>query len=244
MPAAPSAALLGPAAAAWSASTQDLLLAALASAVAHRHDGTALVVDVEGHGREEDAVPGADVSRTVGWFTSVFPVRLDLAGAAAVLAGGDPAPVVTAVRTRTNSVPGNGIGYGVLRHLDPESAAELADLPAPPVRFNYLGRLVTGGAEPPGWSAAPESDALKHAGTRVMSHALELNVVARDDELRADWTWPEGVFTTDEVRALAESWVSALSRLADTAPGARPDHLVTLGAGELDRLRAGLGAAR
>ncbi|MCP2167076.1 non-ribosomal peptide synthetase [Goodfellowiella coeruleoviolacea] len=244
VPAAPSAALLGPAAAAWSASTQDLLLAALASAVAHRHDGTALVVDVEGHGREEDAVPGADVSRTVGWFTSVFPVRLDLAGAAAVLAGGDPAPVVTAVRTRTNSVPGNGIGYGVLRHLDPESAAELADLPAPPVRFNYLGRLVTGGAEPPGWSAAPESDALKHAGTRVMSHALELNVVARDDELRADWTWPEGVFTTDEVRALAESWVSALSRLADTAPGARPDHLVTLGAGELDRLRAGLGAAR
>ncbi|MEV1085172.1 amino acid adenylation domain-containing protein [Streptomyces sp. NPDC050211] len=244
----------------------DGLLAALALALANwrRARGTAgasTLVRLEGHGREEQVVPGADLSGTVGWFTAMFPVRLDLTGIdIADALGGGPAAgrAIKAVKEQLRAVPDNGIGYGLLRHLNPQTAAALAGARQPQIGFNYLGR--TSGADLPedlrglGWTpdtthqdliAAPDAD------MPVLS-ALEINAVAaptdRGDELTAYFGFPAGVLSRAEVSELADLWVRALTGLARHAatPGAgglTPSDapLVDVGQQEIDTWEARFG---
>src|SRR5690606_20408128 len=81
---------------------------------------------------------GVDLSRTVGWFTTLYPVRLDLTADA-------PGEALKAIKEQLRAIPQGGIGYGVLRyrHPDPAVRASLAALPAPELSFNYLGQLDT-----------------------------------------------------------------------------------------------------
>ncbi|MFE0424439.1 condensation domain-containing protein [Streptomyces sp. NPDC058953] len=217
----------------------DGLLTALALALAQWRrargipDAPALI-RLEGHGRDEDAVPGADLSHTAGWFTAMYPVRLDVTGIdpAAALDGGPAAGrAVKAVKEQLRAVPGSGIGYGLLRRLNPETAAVLAGEPEPQIGFNYLGRA--SGADIPeelrglGWApdlAGPELIAAPDADLPVLS-ALEINAVAADtgegDELTAWFGYATGVLTRDDVTELAELWVRALTALARHA--ATPD---------------------
>ncbi|MEU6770338.1 amino acid adenylation domain-containing protein [Streptomyces sp. NPDC046759] len=210
----------------------DGLLAALALALAAWRrargvSGASTLVRLEGHGREEQVVPGADLSGTVGWFTAMFPVRVDLAGidVAEAFAGGPAAGrAIKAVKEQVRAVPDNGIGYGMLRHLNPDTAPALAGQREPQIGFNYLGR--SSGADIPedlrglGWApdtthrdliAAPDAD------MPVLS-ALEINAVATatpgGDELTAYFGFPAGVLSRDEVSELAGLWVQALTGLA------------------------------
>ncbi|MGB3439751.1 MAG: amino acid adenylation domain-containing protein [Actinophytocola sp.] len=125
--------LLGEVAEAFHAGPEELLLTAIALAL----DTPEVTVLLEGHGRADELFSDADTSRTVGWFTSMYPVRLELPGA-------DLADAVKHVKERLRATPDRGIGYGLLRHLDPATAAELGTLPTPQLRFNYLGRLGAG----------------------------------------------------------------------------------------------------
>ncbi|WP_033018482.1 condensation domain-containing protein, partial [Streptomyces rimosus] len=126
--------------AAFRAGVNDVLLTALALAVVRwRGAGSGLVLDLEGHGREEQVVAGADLSRTVGWFTSLFPVRLDLEGVDVedAFRGGAAAGVaLKRVKEQLRAIPDHGIGYGLLRHLNPETEEALASAPAPQIGFN------------------------------------------------------------------------------------------------------------
>ena len=130
----------------------DGLLAALAIAVTawRRSRGQRsgdVLVNLEGHGREENAVPGADLSRTVGWFTTPCPRPdrshgLDVVDA---LAGGSTAAsAVKLVKETLLGLPDNGIGFGILKYLDRNE--ELRELPTPQISFNYLGRFA--GSDP------------------------------------------------------------------------------------------------
>jgi amino acid adenylation domain-containing protein/non-ribosomal peptide synthase protein (TIGR01720 family) len=198
---------------------QDVLLTALSLALGRRRagDGAPVVLDVESHGRHEHLYNGVDLSRTVGWFTSIHPVRLEAAAlpwAEASRAGDALAAAVAGTRRQLRAVPGGGLGYGLLRHFDPESGPQLAALPASQVLFNYLGRVpVTDEAAP--WMplrddtlAAPGGDA------RPLSHPLEVNAVTQDGpdgpQLVANWSWASSLCTEDEVRDLAEAWFDAL----------------------------------
>src|SRR5260370_17772098 len=97
-------------------------------------------IDLEGHGRE-GLFPELDLSRTVGWFTTSFPVRLRLEGEG-------PGEALKAVKEQLRRVPGRGLGYGVLRHLGPAEVRErLGRPPVARLRFNYPGRFQPGGAE-------------------------------------------------------------------------------------------------
>ncbi len=114
----------------------DVLLCALAEAFARWTGERVLLVDLEGHGREP-LFDDVDLSRTVGWFTSIYPVRLELDGSP------DPAARLKAVKEQLRSIPNHGIGYGVLRYLggDVEARRRLAELPQAEVSFNYLGQF-------------------------------------------------------------------------------------------------------
>lgn len=187
-----------------------MLTALTAAAGRRRGTGSALVVHLEGHGREVVSAQ-VDVSGTVGWFTTQYPVRLDL-GAASVTPGGRPGEALKCVKEQLASVPSGGLGWGLLRYLDPETGPALAALPAPDVRFNYLGRFAAGDAAG-GRLLEPGPDAVP------LAHTLEVDVLAREENgepiLEASFSYPSGVLTEDEVRALAGAWSEALGVLAD-----------------------------
>ncbi|MGW1993880.1 amino acid adenylation domain-containing protein [Embleya sp. NPDC001921] len=223
--------------AAFHGGVNDGLLAALALAVARWRrargvDEPSTLIRSEGHGREQDAVPGAELSRTVGWFTTLFPVRLDTAGVDLdeAFAGGPAAgALVKAVKERLLAVPDKGLGYGLLRYLNPDTAAGLARYPAGQISFNYLGRF----------SAADMPDDLRHLGftpapelvgltadldpDMPVAATLEITVVAVDtgDGTRLDATLgaPAGVLPRSAVGELADLWRQALEALATHASG-------------------------
>ncbi|MGW7089018.1 amino acid adenylation domain-containing protein [Streptomyces sp. NPDC054871] len=215
---------------AFHAKVDDVLLAALALAVAHwrrthaRGRHTALLVDVEGHGREE-IVEGADLSRTVGWFTSLYPVRVDpgpLAWDEVVDGGPSLGQALKRVKEQVRSLPDRGIGYGLLRHLNPETGPELAGLAVPQLGFNYLGRFPSAGAPVvpgrPEWTVAAETGLLSSADpATALAHGLEVNSMVRDapdgPELEAVWTWAPDLWSERHVRALADHWFRAIRGL-------------------------------
>ncbi|MGY0233761.1 amino acid adenylation domain-containing protein [Longispora urticae] len=197
----------------------DVLLTALTVAWS-KWQNSPLVLDLESHGREE-SLGSADLSGTLGWFTSIFPVRLDPGTVDwdAFLAGGPVVgEVLRRVKEQLRAVPGDGIGYGLLRHLNPDTRAEVGALPVPPLLFNYLGRFAIG--EAVAWDAAPEAEPMGDAFDPAMplGHLLEVNCAARDVDseptLTATWTWPAGVFADGDVAAFAELWFAALGALA------------------------------
>jgi non-ribosomal peptide synthase protein (TIGR01720 family) len=177
VPADVTAELLTSLPAALGAGTDEVLLTGLALAVTAwarrrgRHTGAGLLVDIEGHGREP-LTPGMDLSRTVGWCTSVHPVRLHTGSVdlADVRAGGQSvARAVARTREQLREVPGDGLGYGLLRHLNPRTGPVLAALPVPEIAFNYLGRFTSGssGTPPPGTPAGTSAGPV--AGTPAAS---------------------------------------------------------------------------
>ncbi|MEL5955381.1 amino acid adenylation domain-containing protein [Streptomyces sp. CLV115] len=187
-----------------------MLTALTAAAVQRRGSGSSLVVHLEGHGREALSAP-VDVSATVGWFTTQYPVRLDL-GAASVVPGGRPGEALKCVKEQLLAVPSGGLGWGLLRYLHPETGPVLAALPSPDVRFNYLGRFAAADAAG-GRLLEPGPDAVP------LAHTLEVDVLAREENgepvLEASFSYPSGAFTEDGMRALAGSWSEALRVLAD-----------------------------
>ncbi|MFJ9631706.1 amino acid adenylation domain-containing protein [Streptomyces sp. NPDC101175] len=244
LPAEVTTALLTTVPAAFHAGPEDVLIAALSVAFARRRRDPALVLDIERHGREEIA-EGIDLSRTVGWFTSVVPARLDLSG----VDTGDSAQVLKTVKEQLRSVPDRGIGYGLLRHLAPDRGPLLASLPAAEVGFNYLGRSAR--SDGGDWSPAPE--ALRDLGAvhdpaMPVVHGLEITaVVTGDGRLDATWSWVPGIWSEDEVSALADEWCAELAAQADGGPGTTGGHtpsdlpLVSLSQAEIDELEAEFG---
>ncbi|MGW7823948.1 amino acid adenylation domain-containing protein [Streptomyces puniciscabiei] len=191
-----------------------LLTALVRAAVRRRGTGTALHLHLEGHGREALSAP-VDVSRTVGWFVTQYPVRLDL--------GTDTGPAaLKRVKEQLRAVPSAGLGWGLLRYLHPEAGPALAALPAPDVRFAYLGRFA-------GDDAAGGRFLDSGPDAVPVAHALEIDALARGTEgearLEATFSYAEGVLTEDDVRALARLWTEELTALvADTADGSVAGH--------------------
>ncbi|WP_344820456.1 amino acid adenylation domain-containing protein [Actinoplanes cyaneus] len=213
--------------AAFHASVPDVLLTGLALAIGRE----SLLVELEGHGREESLVPGVDLSRTVGWFTSEYPVRL-------TPGPGSPADALKRIKEQLRAVPENGARFGLLRHLNDETRATLAARPEPQIVLNYLGRFDGGDAQ----GAWTPVDGLGGGADPDMplSRALEINASVLDGRLSVSLTWPEGVFTEERVRELAGDWFTALDRLAGAPGGRTPSDLLLPGIGqdEIDALEA------
>ncbi|WP_106399737.1 non-ribosomal peptide synthetase [Actinocorallia populi] len=237
--------------AAFHGQINDVLLTGLALAVAHWRRqrggrGTGVLLDLEGHGREE-IVPGVDLSRTVGWFTTLYPVRLDPGTAdwqEAVSGGPAAGLALKAVKEQLRRIPDNGIGYGLLRHLNREAAEELGDLPRPQLAFNYLGRFASSADD---WSPAPEELPAGEDPRMPMAHVLEITAVTHDRPdgpcLSFTWTWPDALLSEADVRALSEALEAALAglvahaRTEDAGGFTSSDLLVELDQQEIDALQ-------
>ncbi|MEV6058663.1 amino acid adenylation domain-containing protein [Nocardia asteroides] len=194
----------------------DVLLAALTMAVCRWRERTGALLTLEGHGRSESLLPGADVSRTVGWFTSVYPVAVELAGIDLddAFAGGAAAgAAIKATKEQLRALPDRGVGFGVLRYLDDETAAALADTPAPQLSFNYLGRAGTGGEGP--W--LPRRFAATDDDRAPLAAVVDINAVLTDAGLEVTWAYAGRLLAAAEVDELAALWSAALDALATHA---------------------------
>ncbi|MDR5744905.1 amino acid adenylation domain-containing protein [Caballeronia sp. LZ029] len=210
--------LLGSVPALFRGGVNDVLLAGYALAVAGwRGASGPVLLDLEGHGREPGD-SGLDLSQTVGWFTSLHPVRIDIDS---VETGAMPlSALVKRVKEALRALPDNGIGYGLLRYLNARTAAHLQGARAQ-LSFNYLGRFGGSGGV---WSAAgglsleggDDADApLSHA------IALDAQVIDGDDgpQLHAHWTFAGGLFDETSIRELARRWFDALCGMARLESG-------------------------
>ncbi|MFJ1561894.1 amino acid adenylation domain-containing protein [Streptomyces mirabilis] len=226
LPAGVTSALVRGLSAAYRCGVADGLVAALVVAVRAWRGGEdeSVVLRLEGHGREEQLVAGADLSRAVGWFTSMFPVRLEVAGFDIddVVAGGETVGgLVKSVKERLARVPDKGIGYGLLRFLNRQTGAELAGLPMGQITFNYLGDLASGSRRKSArddWAPAPEAGGLlaAHSGDMPALSPLDVSAAISGDEprLSAVLSFPTGVLSAPEVRELAGLWCAALEGMA------------------------------
>ncbi|MEU5691912.1 non-ribosomal peptide synthase/polyketide synthase [Actinosynnema sp. NPDC020468] len=197
--------------AAVNGTAQDVLLTALAEVVPRWRrdhgfgDTTSTLVDVEGHGREGDL----DLSRAIGWFTCLHPVRLEPGS-------------LKEVKEALRAVPDHGLGFGLLGGLRGGS-----------ICFNYLGRTSLTSEAP--WAPLPA--ALRGGADRLpAAYPLEVNVDALDDELTAVWSWQDGVLTEDQVADLADRWVDALARVGGEGRTPSDFPLVALDQSEVDEL--------
>ncbi|MEU6717085.1 amino acid adenylation domain-containing protein, partial [Nonomuraea sp. NPDC046802] len=220
-----TAALLGEIPARFHAGVNDVLLTALAVALARwrrdlGQDQTFAHIELEGHGREGRFVADAagyepDLSRTVGWFTTLFPVTVDPGAAADFTAPAYLSRALKAVKEDLARVPGNGVSYGALRYLTGVGF----DTSAPQVLFNYLGRFDAGAAGD--WQLAGATGQLgERRDPRMrLPRVLEFNAIAEpgstgEYELVTAISWPDGVFAEQDVATIGEYFVAALTGLA------------------------------
>ncbi len=188
----------------------DVLLSALGRVLCHWTGRDSVLVAMEGHGREE-IIDGVDLSRTVGWFTSEFPVAL------AVSSSADWGEVLKSVKEKLRAVPHKGLSYGALRYLSPEDspAAVLRADPQPLISFNYHGQ----------WDVAPDSDGLYRAWSagigqetdprRTRSCLLDVLGVIANGELELAWTYSTEMHDEATVRRLAEGVIEALGEIVE-----------------------------
>ncbi|WP_139024959.1 condensation domain-containing protein, partial [Bradyrhizobium sp. STM 3843] len=197
----------------------DALLTALAVALtdwrtARGDTGTATLVDLEGHGRE-DLFAAVDLSRTVGWFTTMFPLRLD-AGQLdiAELKEGGPAAgtALKRIKEHLRQVPRGGIGWGLLRYLNPRTARVLRSLPPrASISFNYLGRFDENSET--GWRLAGESAGAQIAPERGRDHLLEVVSLVSGGGLRLEWRWWPAAHDRASIADLADRFTAVLRGL-------------------------------
>jgi natural product biosynthesis luciferase-like monooxygenase protein/amino acid adenylation domain-containing protein/non-ribosomal peptide synthase protein (TIGR01720 family) len=183
------------------AQINDVLLTALARALSGWTGAPAHLVKLEGHGREQ-LFEDLDVSRTVGWFTSMTPVLLDV--------GDDDSPLgaLRSVKNQLRQIPNKGIGFGMLRYLGEEGAIneQLASLASPEVEFNYLGQfdqMVSGSSL---FKPAKESSGATTAPAGTRDHLLDINAIVLNKQLQVDWFYSKNLHKHSTVEALAERY--------------------------------------
>ncbi|WP_159051931.1 condensation domain-containing protein, partial [Streptomyces niveiscabiei] len=184
----------------------DVLLAALARVLARWTGRPRTVVHLEGHGRA-DLFPDVDLSGTVGWFTSIYPVALETPPT------DDWATAVRAVRRALRAVPDQGVGYGALRHL----TTTLAGLPEPQISFNYLGRFdLTADPlhEQPLLAAELDVIGQDYSLQEHRPHLIDIGGLVQNGRLTLTWSYSRAMYDRPTVRRLAGELAEALTEFA------------------------------
>jgi amino acid adenylation domain-containing protein/non-ribosomal peptide synthase protein (TIGR01720 family) len=204
--------LLQAAARAYRLRVDELLLAALARAVRVWSGQSGVLVELEGHGRE-DVIPGVDLSRTVGWFTTRYPLWLE--------ARDDCREALVSMKERLRTLPEKGLHWGFLRHA-PATSRRASELPVPRVSFNYLGRfdqtLPSGGRfgfaeEAAGESVSPASE---------LGYVLDVNGLIADGGLSVSFRYSPGVLSAATVDRLTAAFEIELATLVEHCQSAPP----------------------
>ncbi|QJB43816.1 non-ribosomal peptide synthetase [Dolichospermum flos-aquae] len=192
---------------AYNTQINDVLLTALVQSFAQWTGESSLLIDLEGHGRE-DLFEDVDLSRTVGWFTTLFPVRLQLQEI------DHPGNALKFVKEQLRQIPNRGIGYGVLRYLQENSTIreKLQSLPSAQISFNYLGQFdqVLKASESLGLAKEFKAE---QSLLNQRSHLLGISGFIRGGKLEMTWAYSQKIHKQDTIKKLALGFIEALKNL-------------------------------
>ncbi|MEM1311441.1 MAG: condensation domain-containing protein, partial [Cyanobacteria bacterium P01_H01_bin.153] len=193
----------------YHAQINDVLLTALGQTLKSWMQSATVLVDLEGHGRDLDLqdlqdLAGLDVSRTVGWFTAVYPLRLEIPAGAI-------AEQLRSVKEQLRSVPHQGMGYGILRYLAAEADPALNSPAA--VSFNYLGQIrLDGTSENQSLiqSLATESVGQLRSPQGTRRYLLDVIALIRDGQLQVIWRYSRNQHRRATIEAIAQRYRATL----------------------------------
>jgi non-ribosomal peptide synthase protein (TIGR01720 family) len=187
----------------------EVLLSALAVALGEWSGEKVVLVDLEGHGREPISEQ-VDVSRTVGWFTTIYPVLLEVQGRLT-----EVGEVLKQVKEQVRAIPGQGMGYGLLKYLGGESERQrrLRELPPAEVVFNYSGQFDQTLSEKGLFRAGREDHGPGRSGANQRAHLLEVTGGVAGGQLQLTWVYSEQVHKRESVARVAEHFIEALRQL-------------------------------
>lgn len=193
---------------AYNTQINDVLLTALLMSLTQWVGKRQLLIDLEGHGREE-IFNGIDLSRTVGWFTSLFPVQLSLPEIDTLQS------VIKSVKEQLRCIPNRGIGYGILRYLKEDTAItkELQNQAQPEVSFNYLGQFDQVLSSDTAFEPAYESKGRLYSPKGSRGHLIEIDAFVAGGCLQLDWSYSENIHQKTTIENLAQSFIEALKTL-------------------------------
>lgn len=198
--------LLHEASKAYHTEINDILLCALAMSIGQWMNNTKVVVAMEGHGRE-DLTKQIDLSRTVGWFTSVYPVLLNLGDKK------DLRDILRSVKEQLRKIPDKGLGYGVLKYINEEQKPALSRIPD--ITFNYLGQLDNATGSGNYFRIAPEDSGQSITDYFHVSEKLSVNAAVQGGELIVNWGYSSLHYNKQTIEHLAESYIMHLSMLIE-----------------------------
>jgi len=226
--------------AAYQMRVSELLLAAVSQTFARCTDLPSLIIDMEGHGREllDERI---DLSRSVGWFTTLYPVRLELRAE-------DEASVLRRVKEQVRVIAGKGVEYGVLRYLSGTDARAKLSGPGAEVSFNYLGQFNQVLENSEWFSSVKEVSEMNSSGRNFRSHLIDIKAYINDGQLQVEWIYSEAIHERKRIEDLADEFMIALRKLvahclSDEAGGFTPSDFpdAELSQEDLDDLMAELG---
>ncbi|MBW4592042.1 MAG: amino acid adenylation domain-containing protein [Brasilonema angustatum HA4187-MV1] len=226
---------------AYNTQINDVLLTALVQTFTRWTSSPSLLIDLEGHGRE-DLFEDVDLSRTVGWFTSIFPVLLKLENQ------NNLGEVLKSVKEQLRRIPNKGIGYGILRYLSIDESDSVCVAPPMPngtlplsglallrsrsgserasadrhqlqalaqaqVSFNYFGQYDQTQLANLGWKYAQESSGSIHSSKGQRHHLLNMNGIVVDGKLKLEWQYSEKFHRRETIKQLAHEYIEALEAI-------------------------------
>ncbi|WP_033707510.1 non-ribosomal peptide synthetase [Bacillus mycoides] len=182
----------------------EVLLAALGQAIVDFTNQQTVSIHLEGHGREE-MVEGIDLSRTVGWFTSIYPVHLNFQGTKTPIEG------LKAVKDQLRQIPNRGVDYGILRYLKKELLPFYQQKPS--ISFNYLGQFDQVFSKESLFMQETGFTFLDHAPDSKPSHLIDVIGMVKDEKLHFVWIYSREQFSRLKIQAIADGMLRHLRQL-------------------------------
>lgn len=190
--------------------TEELLITALVRTLCYWSRQPSVLIELEGHGREplDDTEAAIDLTRTVGWFTSLYPLCLHTQA--------DTGAAIKSIKEQLRRVPQRGMGWGLLKYLgEADSRAALQALPRPRITFNYLGQFAAGLTDNAMFRLALESRGDEQSPDAPLANWLEVNSQVYDGSLQMTWTYSRSMYRSETIEQLVHRYRDELNALVD-----------------------------
>jgi amino acid adenylation domain-containing protein/non-ribosomal peptide synthase protein (TIGR01720 family) len=193
---------------AYNTQINDILLTALVQAFSHWTGSDRLLLDMEGHGRE-NVIESVNLSRTVGWFTSIYPVFLTLENL------DHPGECLKSIKEQLRQIPNRGFDYGIGYYLNSDLTiqSQLKNYPKAQVSFNYLGQFTSHQIGEIGWKLSQESSGSIHSPLGQRSHLIVIHGIVVDGQLDVEWQYSENFHHQTTIENLAAAYRDSLGSL-------------------------------